>query len=583
MVARECVACAETWPDYAFCRVADCGHEICVGCTSQILRDALGERRRVTSGGVPCVFPGCGARVDLDAARNVRDKGAALLPDDRATRGAPPKPVEALTDEEVGALGALMAAALIPRERRLACPRCGAVADVAVADAPARVPCAACGYESCAACREPWDGHGFLFSSCEARANRTRDPTTSRLVRLTSRGCPGCGARTTHFHGHACHHISPSTGGCPACGTAWCYACGATGDDNLRLRGKRSACLCARGTWSAGCENRDVAKHVDARSGYPADRRCGCPICPTCRVGAPCELCDGTCCVCEGLVPPGPLEVPGGDDVPERPSWLSLLWYGAAPPEAPGDWRDVVDGMLDDEPEEAAAAPRRPRGPPRRVAMMLACKRGRADVVEFLLARGVSPDGGARHTTALHAAAARGHVDVARVLVAHGADVDRRDNGGCTALVLAARKGRAAVVALLVASGADPNLRDAHGFQALHCAAWKGHADAAAALVAAEGVERASKLPPGSLFAGHTPLSLARLHGHKRVAVILALAKTRAFGAVGTRTRAAVLRSAAPPESPRDRPPASPGGPRAARSRSTGWRPSLSFRRQSSV
>ncbi|KAH8095696.1 hypothetical protein JL720_3019 [Aureococcus anophagefferens] len=521
----------------------------------------------------PASSPGA-ARASTSTRPGTSATRAALLPDDRATR-APPTPVDALTDEEVGALGALMAAALIPRERRLACPRCGAVADVAVADARRASPARDAATRAARPAASP--GTATASSSAPARRGRTGPGTRRRrLVRLTSRGCPGCGARTTHFHGHACHHISPSTGGCPACGAAWCYACGATGDDNLRLRGKRSACLCARGTWSAGCENRDVATHVDARSGYPADRRCGCPICPTCRVGAPCELCDGTCCVCEGLVPPGPLEVP--DDVPERPSWLSLLWYGAAPPEAPGDWRDVVDGMLGDEPEEAAAAPRRPRGPPRRVAMMLACKRGRADVVEFLLARGVSPDGGARHDGAPRGGGAR-HADVARVLVAHGADVDRRDDGGCTALVLAARKGRAAVVALLVASGADPNLRDAHGFQALHCAAWKGHADAAAALVAAEGVERASKLPPGSLFEGHTPLSLARLHGHKRVAVILALAKTRAFGAVGTRTRAAVLRSAAPPESPRDR----PGVARAARGPGRRAAALLSFRRQSSV
>ena len=64
-----------------------------------------------------------------------------------------------------------------------------------------------------------------LSSSCEARANRSRDPTTARFVRLTSRGCPGCGARTTHFHGHACHHIGYHGNGCNNCGQHWCFVC----------------------------------------------------------------------------------------------------------------------------------------------------------------------------------------------------------------------------------------------------------------------------------------------------------------------------------------------------------------------
>lgn len=40
-----------------------------------------------------------------------------------------------------------------------------------------------------------------------------------RYIQHTSKLCPnvGCGNRISHFHGHACHHISPQTDGCPAC------------------------------------------------------------------------------------------------------------------------------------------------------------------------------------------------------------------------------------------------------------------------------------------------------------------------------------------------------------------------------
>ena len=52
----------------------------------------------------------------------------------------------------------------------------------------------------------------------------------------------------------------------------------------------------------------DVGLHISMEP-YPHDVRCGCPICPDCRKGVPCELCHGDCLVCRGLVPPGPTEL----------------------------------------------------------------------------------------------------------------------------------------------------------------------------------------------------------------------------------------------------------------------------------
>ena len=41
------------------------------------------------------------------------------------------------------------------------------------------------------------------------------------FIEATSKPCPECRFRVTHWHGHACHHIAPS-GGCPRCKIGFC-------------------------------------------------------------------------------------------------------------------------------------------------------------------------------------------------------------------------------------------------------------------------------------------------------------------------------------------------------------------------
>jgi hypothetical protein len=38
--------------------------------------------------------------------------------------------------------------------------------------------------------------------------------------------------------------------------------------------------------------------------GYRYDTRCGCLFCNECRVGVPCDQCEGSCVVCLGVVEP---------------------------------------------------------------------------------------------------------------------------------------------------------------------------------------------------------------------------------------------------------------------------------------
>jgi len=538
----ECIACAGTWPASAFVE-GPCGHAACVGCTVQILRDALRDRSRVGAGGVSCLYPACDARIDAERIAAVADLSSRLLPDARALHGAPAEPIAPLQETEAGRLVALVAAAGVPAARRLECPKCGAAADAEVTASPLRVPCGGCGHAMCARCRDAWDGHGVLFPAC------ARPDGSAAFVDATSKGCPSCGSRITHFHGHSCHHISPSTNGCPVCGMNFCYACLSTSEENVAERGARHRCACAGGSWSNYCRSDDVAAHVVADP-FPRDDRCGCPICCVCAVGAPCDQCDGTCAVCRGLIDPAPLALPGEI---VAPWWSALLpaWATADDAEeedAPDDWRGALAAV-----DAAAVVAPLPLPPPRasrrrpRASLRVAAASGRVGVVSRLLERSPAERRNENGTTTpLMAAAARGHAAVCAILLDAGADHARVDASRCTPLVLASRKGRPAVVALLLARGAAIDATDEHGFTPLACAAWKGH-DACVEALLARGAKPAARVA-GGLFEGSTPLSLARLRGHKRTACMLSLATRRAWaGLPGRRSRSLVLRAACPP------------------------------------
>mmetsp|Transcript_73633 Transcript_73633/g.163654 ORF Transcript_73633/g.163654 Transcript_73633/m.163654 type:complete len:199 (-) Transcript_73633:431-1027(-) len=109
--------------------------------------------------------------------------------------------------------------------------------------------------------------------------------------------------RISHYHGHHCHHISPETDGCPRCHQHFCFVCllphGTPGNEERNP-------ACPHG--SGYCHSEGIEDHL-VMEPFPHDRRCGCPICPDCRRGHPCENCDGDCVVCEGTVQPGPSEM----------------------------------------------------------------------------------------------------------------------------------------------------------------------------------------------------------------------------------------------------------------------------------
>ena len=71
------------------------------------------------------------------------------------------------------------------------------------------------------------------------------DSNLDPFVVATTKACPVCQYRGTHFMGHDCHHISPF-GGCPRCRTHYCYSCLSSSITNQRLRGDPWRCECGK-------------------------------------------------------------------------------------------------------------------------------------------------------------------------------------------------------------------------------------------------------------------------------------------------------------------------------------------------
>jgi len=131
------------------------------------------------------------------------------------------------------------------------------------------------------------------------------------FVLATTKACPTCSMRSTHFHGHACHMISPYDG-CPNCHVNYCYRCLATEFENEAERGDTGECEC--GCWHSYCDEiakeQDVADFIRLKDNFmPYDVRCGCVICNVCARDKSCEECDGTCAVCRGFVHPAPTAI----------------------------------------------------------------------------------------------------------------------------------------------------------------------------------------------------------------------------------------------------------------------------------
>ncbi|MEK9699551.1 MAG: IBR domain-containing protein, partial [Candidatus Poseidoniales archaeon] len=278
-------------------------------------REALGDRTKITDRGLPCPGFNCESRIGVATVRKLALLGSKILPDERAVSGNPPVPIIALSDGNVALVERFMEEAAIPPENQVYCPmkECMRMNNIApptggTDDDGVEVNCVFCNAHFCSRCHDEWEGHGPDKSCRSAKLTRVGNTASMAYIEATSKPCPQCKFPTTHWHGHECHHMGYTTNGCPRCRCNWCYACLTTGAENTAERGRASRCKCPGGFWSAYCNRNDIVANI-VSDPYPRDTRCGCQICPNCRPESPCETCNGDCAVCEGLIPPGPLEL----------------------------------------------------------------------------------------------------------------------------------------------------------------------------------------------------------------------------------------------------------------------------------
>ena len=351
-----CSVCFDVVPAEFLVGLGTCGHHLCTACTTGYVRSALANvRDQVTPDGLRCPLGGCDDDNDEKCKGIVsRDVIGRLL--NRPIRDDMRDSVLPLTQDEYDRLERFIYEASIPVNERFNCcwsdcsrvfavpyrdllvqkgaqgakgpeietirrlgeailarfRRIGGRDDTPAADDDEEMPpnnedeetkedpgpsfegdppfvtCIYCERQSCVRCKVP--AHPLL--TCEEVHKGASSQATNAFIEATSKACPTCSFRITHYHGHACHHILPGTG-CPNCGTHFCYTCRRKGTSG-------SSCGCR-----LFCNSADIQANL-VLTPFPHDRRCSCPICPDCKPGQPCNQCSGGCVVCRGVVPPAP-------------------------------------------------------------------------------------------------------------------------------------------------------------------------------------------------------------------------------------------------------------------------------------
>ena len=322
-VKLTCDCCYEDWVStYVVQSSVDCQHNFCVGCLVQAVRTSFGDPPKFEGGGLICQVPDCPAHMSPSNFRTLRLLSEKVLPHRRIDSELAQTP---LTEAEARKYDRFVKEQMIPPKnynntllRRVYCldPHCTGqdeegnllVQDTGENRNINKYECLFCSKEMCVGCCNndmdlvvvEWHG-GLSCESAKTQRNRANIENLDKsklLIDATTKKCPNCPARVSHYHGHACHHIGYNQGGCNNCKTDWCYRSGKV----------RSECQC--GICDSECSNVDIVNNIDITSGWPVDQRCGCQICPDCRFGVGCPACSRSgrgCVVCLGIVEPGSL------------------------------------------------------------------------------------------------------------------------------------------------------------------------------------------------------------------------------------------------------------------------------------
>ncbi len=116
--------------------------------------------------------------------------------------------------------------------------------------------------------------------------------------------------------------------------------------------------------------------------------------------------------------------------------------------------------------------------------MISACVNGHHEVVQLLIANGVSVDlQNEDGISALMCASNFGHYEVVKLLIINGAEVNVKEKDGESALMLASQEGHGEVTKILLENGANVDLQNKDGFSALMYASQEGHSEVAKILL----------------------------------------------------------------------------------------------------
>jgi len=254
---KECGICKDSHDVILNVTNGQCRHGFCGECLGHLLKHALNpadgdfETLRCPSCKAESPKP---TREQVDRSLFVLDIGQLrqYVDEDTQRRLEEQRVLKALRDLGVSVVS---------------CPECKTVGSYDHRRGNSQVRCLliSCARTFCASCGVLW----HTDQTCaEYRASlRPDDPANIALIGRTTKPCPFCAARTSHWRDHACHHIRPVTG-CPSCKRHWCYGCGQA--------------------WAPGHR---------CFVGSACSALCDCRPCPDCKPGVRCDQCTG-CAVC---------------------------------------------------------------------------------------------------------------------------------------------------------------------------------------------------------------------------------------------------------------------------------------------
>merc|ERR1711871_1853171 len=84
----------------------------------------------------------------------------------------------------------------------------------------------------------------------DAKVNR------SPIISVTTKNCPRCQHKESHFHGHSYHHVH-----CKLCRFRFCFVCLSSERENRRKRSRSESCCC--GSWNGFCAGLATAADVE--------------------------------------------------------------------------------------------------------------------------------------------------------------------------------------------------------------------------------------------------------------------------------------------------------------------------------